>query len=123
MVNGETEPRPELPLRRELAPVGMVAEAVAEPRAERELIPVEVVGAGVGGAMHFVQIVEVIVLVTVDVVGPVWTSWLPLEVKVCVTGHVVRKVVIISVVTTSCVVPVREAGAEVWLSGELNPEA
>jgi hypothetical protein len=48
------------------------------------------VGAGVGGATHLVQIVDVIVLYTVEVVVLVCTTWLPPCVTVCVTGHVVR---------------------------------
>lgn len=35
------------------------------------------VAAGVGGATHLVQMVDVYVLYTVDVVTPVCTLWLP----------------------------------------------
>lgn len=48
------------------------------------------VGAGVGGATHLVQMVDVMVLKTVETIDPVWMIWLPPEVAVCVTGHVVR---------------------------------
>lgn len=37
-----------------------------------------------------VQMVEVIVLYTVDTVEPVSMIWLPPDVAVCVTGQVVR---------------------------------
>lgn len=54
--------------------------------------PDEKLGAGalVGGATHLVQIVEVMVLYTVDTVDPVSMTWLPPDVAVEVTGHVVR---------------------------------
>ena len=48
-----------------------LSERLAELRLARGLDPVAVVGAGVGGATHLVQIVEVIVLVTCDTVDPV----------------------------------------------------
>lgn len=48
------------------------------------------VGAGVGGATHLVQMVDVMVLKTVETVDPVLMIWLPPEVAVWVTGHVVR---------------------------------
>jgi hypothetical protein len=47
------------------------------------------VATSVGGATHLVQIVEVYVLYTVDVVAPVCTLWLPPTVIVSVTGQVV----------------------------------
>lgn len=62
------------------------------------------VGAGVGGATHFVQIVDVIVLKTVEVVMPVSMIWDPDDVTVCVYGQVVTYDVTMSVVTTSWVV-------------------
>ena len=55
------------------------------------------------GATHLVQMVETIVLYTVDTVEPVSMIWLPLVVVVEVTGQVVRYDVTIAVVTTSCV--------------------
>jgi len=48
------------------------------------------VGAFVGGATHLVQMVDVMVLKMVETVDPVLMIWLPPEVAVCVTGHVVR---------------------------------
>lgn len=44
----------------------------------------------VGGATHFVQIVDMMVLYTVDTVEPVTMTWLPPDVVVEVTGQVVR---------------------------------
>ena len=59
------------------------------------------VGTGVAGAVHLVQIVETMVLYTVDTVVPVSTIWLPLDVTVDVTGQVVTYDVTMSVITTS----------------------
>ena len=46
-------------------------------------------GAGVGFAVHFVQMVMTLVLNTVDVVKPVVTIWLPPDVIVDVKGQTV----------------------------------
>lgn len=63
--------------------------------------PPDCVGAGVGFAVHLVQIVITLVLYTVDVVKPVVTIWLPPDVIVDVNGHTVVYEVMVSVVTIS----------------------
>ena len=87
---------------------------------EFPLVDAGATGAGVlpWGAVHWVQIVEVIVLVAVDTVVVVWTVVLPPVVSVFVTGHVVKYVVSISVVTIAWVLPVT-AGTVVSDWGEL----
>lgn len=84
------------------------------------------VGAGVGGAIHLVQIVDVYVLYTVEVTIPVETLLRPPIVMVFVSGHTVSYSVVllqlamadiefrnthITVVTTSRVLGVGVGGA------------